>query len=98
MFKNLLDNAFTLLLMCFYKVVYMEGEKAGYYLHKRLILWLLLFIPIYFYRMTINLWLEFINTLEDVFSYNSRWITVNDKKPKKLTFSQKKYITKRLMS
>ena len=48
--------------------------------------------------MTINLWLEFINTLEDVFSYNSRWITVNDKKPKKLTFSQKKYITKRLMS
>ena len=96
--KEILKNVVTYSFMVFYKVVYIEGDKCGYYLLKRKWIWFICFIPILIYRSFINIILEISNILNDIFSYESRWISVNDKKPKKLNFKQKKYITERLMS
>jgi len=98
MLIKLLKNLFTYWLMIFYKVVFIKGKNTGYYLHKRKWIWYLCFIPILVSRTLINIFLEILNIFKEIYSYDSRWISVNDKKPKKLTFFQKKYITERLMS
>jgi hypothetical protein len=96
--KNFFSNIFTLILMLFYKVVYLEGKDSGYFLHKRKIAWFLFFIPILFIRMVINFFLEIQNLFKHIYSYDRSWISASKLKPKKLTFYQKKHITKRLMS
>jgi hypothetical protein len=94
----MIKNIFTLLLMILYKVVYLTGSDNGYYLHKRKTAWFLLFIPILFYRTFINLFLEIGNIFKEIYSYNKRWVSVYPKPKNKLSFKQKKDLTKRLMS
>ena len=96
--KNNLKNLFTFFLMILYKVVYIRENDSGYYLQKRKSVWFLLFIPILFYRMFINLFLEISNIFNEIFSYNKRCISISPTPKKELTFKQKRYITERLMS
>lgn len=96
--KTKSKNLFTFFLMILYKVVYMKGKDSGYYLHKRKFVWFLLFIPILFYRMFINLFLEISNIFNEIFSYNKRWISISPTPKKELSFKQKRDITERLMS
>jgi len=94
--KKILSEIHTLFNMILYKVRYIEGNNAGYYLIKRKFIWLLFFIPILAYRTFINLLLEAGNVIIEIFSHDSRWLSVKEDRPKKLNFKQKKIITKTL--
>lgn len=82
--------------MIFYKTTCIDHkERPGYYCVKRKWSWIVAFAFILIYRSLINIFLEALNIVDQIYSYNIRYITTPDNKPRKLTSKQKEYIIKK---